>query len=396
MPSAPPSGKAGSPLKRALRRGMHALPPRLRYYSELAVGSLAYTRAQWRMPAYRVRGRLLDSEAHGTLIHVGDLPQYKTWVDNVFAEADAPQLIGEFPLLDVARRRGALADADLLLCPINPLSRLLFRPDSWFIVPKYVEGVVHLDRPLEQLFRQSSAKRDLGVIKKKNFSYKILRDDSALDEFYRTMLVPSMTTRHESRVHITPLERLRQTFQRGHLLAAYLDEVWVGAMLVVPGAGRMLNAALIGWRDGSEQLMKDRVPSALMYETIVRARHDGFAAVHMGSSAPFVNDGPLNFKVKWGMRPSVPPLGIEDDRLQGLNALLAVGYRLASDAARAMLKNAPILVDSGQGLRAVGWQSSLRQDFKYLLEAGVTWTDLAAPIDVADPQVNTQPGAPRS
>lgn len=328
-------------------------------------------------PAFRVRGRLLAEDEPGTLIHCGDLPQYKTWVANLFAEADPPELIGSFSLADIARRRGALADADAVLCPINPLSRILFPARSWFIVPKYIECLIDLDLPLEQLVRRHRAKDDLRIIRKKNYRFEVRSDDASFDEFYHNMLVPTATKRHEDRAHISSPELLRNVFRGGYLLAAYLGDQWVGANLIVPRDGGVVNWANVGWRGGSEQLMKDRVVPALLHEMIVRAKAEGFRTLSLGSCAPFVNDGPLNFKLKWGAHLAAPQIIYENDQLQGANAYIAAYYRLAATGGRAMLQHAPILDRHGGLLRAIGWQSTLRPDFRHQVEQGLAWVDLA-------------------
>lgn len=341
------------------------------------MSSVSNTRAQWRQSAFRIRGRLLAGDERGTLIHCGELPQYKTWVANLFAESDPPERIGSFSLADIARQRGVLADADAILCPINPLSRMLFPIQSWFIVPKYVECLIDLGLPLEQLVRRHGAKDDLRIIRKKNYRFEIRHDDASFDEFYHDMLVPTASKRHEDRAHISSLEHLRNIFRSGYLLAAYLDDEWVGANLIVPRPGGVVNWANVGWRGGNEQLMKDRVVPALLHEMIVRAQADGFQTLNLGSCAPFVNDGPLNFKLKWGAHLAPPQILYENNQLQGANAYIAAHYRLTATAGRSMLKHAPILDHHGDLLRAIGWQSTLRPDFRHQVEQGLAWIDVA-------------------
>jgi hypothetical protein len=123
--------------------------------------------------------------------------------------------------------------------------------------------------------------------------------------------------------------------------------------------------------------MKDRLVSALMHEMILRGKNEGYDTLDLGSCNPFVNDGPLNYKLKWGARMSLPKLGYEENQLQGLNSYFSVHVNLDSDGACSMLRHSPILDGHDGHLRAVGWNSPLRSDFKHQVEEGLPWIDLA-------------------
>ena len=218
----------------------------------------------------------------------------------------------------------------------------------------------------------------MRIARKKNYRFEVLSDDAAFDEFYHTMLVPTTRTRHEERANISSLEALRTVFHQGYLLAAYQGSEWVGANLMVPHTDKVLNWANVGWRGGSEQLMKDRLVSALMYEMIVRGKSEGYDTLDLGSCSPFVNDGPLSYKLKWGAYMALPQLEYEEDQLQGLNSCFSANFNLISEGARSMLKHSPILDKHDGRLRAVGWDSQLRSDFKHQVEEGLPWVDLAS------------------
>jgi hypothetical protein len=364
-------------LKRTARLGLRSLPPRLRLFSDVAMGGLSDIYANWHLPAHLVRGRLLEAKSEGSLIYFGQLPQYKSWIANFFSDSMAPESIGNFSLPDISRRKGLLSYGDVLVCPTTPLSLLLFKKRGWLVVPKYVECEIDLRTPLDQLIRRHAAKDDLRIIRKKNYRFEVLHDDATFNEFYHEMLVPTTRIRHEERANISTLEALRTVFHQGYLLAAYQGSEWVGANLIVPQANNRLNWANIGWRDGSEQMMKDRLVSALLYEMIQRGQNEGFTTLNLGSCSPFVNDGPLNYKLKWGAQMAAPQLSYECDQLQGLNAYFAAHFKLASDSAKLMLKHAPILDRHDGRLRAVGWSSKLRPDFKHQVDGGLPWTDLS-------------------
>lgn len=367
----------GGALKHAVRLGIRSLPPRLRFFSDVAIGGASDTYTNWRMPAYRVRGRLHGAGCEGTLIYFGQLPQYKSWIANFFSDSMAVEPIGSYSLMEIAKRKGELSDCDALLCPSNPVSQFLFTEPGWFVIPKYVKCLVDLRKPVEQLVCRHAAKDDLRIARKKNYRFEVLHEDAAFDEFYHEMFVPTTRIRHEDRANISSLETLKSVFHKGYLLAAYQDGRWVAANLMVPQAGKVLNWANVGWQAGAEQLMKDRVVSALMFEMMVRGKNEGYDTLDLGSCNPFVNDGPLSYKLKWGAQMALPELGYEEDQLQGLNTCFSAHFNLKSEAARSMLKYSPVLDKYDGCLRAVGWDSQLRSDFKHQVEEGLPWVNLA-------------------
>lgn len=370
---------SGSFLKRTVRYGIRALPSNLRLFTDLAVGGLSDLYANWRQQADLVRGHLRATGNEGSLILVGQSPQYKSWIANFFSDTMAREPLGNFSLPDIAQRKGPLSDGDALLCPSTPLSQLLFTERGWFVVPKHVKCLIDLRQAVDQLVSRHAAKDDLRIARKKNYRFEVLRDDAAFDEFYHEMLVPTSRIRHEERANISTQEALRAIFHQGYLLAAYQENEWVAANLMRPQANKVLDWANVGWRGGREQLMKDRVISALLYEMILRGKNEGFDTLDLGGCNPFVNDGPLSYKLKWGAHMALPQLGYEGKQLHGLNAFFSAHFNLASEAAQSMLSHSPIIDKHDDRLRVLGWNSPIRPDFRRQIDEGLAWADLAKP-----------------
>ena len=350
----------GGAVKRAVRVGIRLLPTRARFHTDVVIGGVFNTYANWHLPAYRVCGRL-----------------------HFFSDSTTVEPIGSYSLAEIGKRKGELSNCDILVCPSNPVSRLLFTEPGWFIIPKYIKCLIDLCKPVEQLVCRHAAKDDLRIARKKNYRFEVLRQEAAFDQFYHEMFVPTTRIRHEDRANIPSLETLKKAFKNGYLLAAYQEDEWVAANLMVPQTGNVLNWANVGWRWGAEQLMKDRVVSALMFEMMVRGKNEGYDTLDLGSCNPFVNDGPLGYKLKWGAEMSLPLLGYEENRLHGLNSYLSVHFNIKSESARFMLKNSPVMDKHDGYLRALGYDSQPRSDFKRQVENGLPWINLANPEESA-------------
>jgi hypothetical protein len=295
----------------------------------------------------------------------------------LFDDANPPKPLGLLRFPDILRLKHGLSHHDLILYPVNPLTEPLFSQWGWFSIPRYVDYVIDLQQPIEKIFQSRNTRNEIRKIRRFKYSFRILRSKSALEEFYDEMLLPTVKKRHKERAYISRFENLEKIFEDGYLFAAYRGSEWVGAELVVCQSNKTLRAANLGWRNGDERLMKDRISSALLVELIKHAKTEGFEFLNLGNSNPFVDDGSLNFKLKWRGKLEIPTPKYEGGTLQGMKGYLAVCINLASKSGRAMLHHNPLLEKRKGVIRAVGWNFPIRPTFKRQIEQGLPWIDLA-------------------
>lgn len=364
-------------LKRFIRHCISSLPPNARLPIEAAKVSVMDTVFNWRLPSYLVQGQLAGEGFHGSLVYFGEPHQYLSWSAMLFVDAKPPKPLGRFRLPDILRLKHGLSKSDLVLCPVNPMTEALFSQWGWFRIPRYVEYVIDLRKPIEKIFQSRHSRNEIKKLKRLKYCFEVLRSELALEEFYNDMLLPTVKKRHKVRAHISRFENLKKKFENGYLLAAYRGSEWVGANLVVCQSNKTLRAANVGWRNGDERLMKDRISSALLVELIKRAKTEGFEFLNLGNSNPFVDDGPLNFKLKWRGELEIPRVKYEGRELQGVKGFLAAYINLASESGRAMLHHNPLLEKHKGVMRAVGWNFPIRPAFKHQVEQGLPWVDLS-------------------
>lgn len=364
-------------LKHFIRHCISSLPPNARLLVEAAKVSVMDTVFNWRPPSYLVQGQLAGEHCQGSLIYFGEPHQYLSWSAMLFVDAKPPKPLGPVRLPDILRLKHGLSKHDLVLYPVNPMTEALFSQWGWFSIPRYVEYVIDLRKPIEKIFQSRHSRNEIKKLRRFKYCFKVLRSELALEEFYNEMLLPTVRKRHKERAYISRVENLKKKFKNGYLLAAYRGSEWVGAELVVCQSNKTLRAANVGWRNGDDRLMKDRVSSALLVELINRAKTEGFEFLNLGNSNPFVDDGSLNFKLKWGGELEIPRVKYEGRELQGAKGFLAAHINLASESGRSMLHHNPLLEKHKGVIRAVGWDFPVRSIFKRQIEKGLPWVDLA-------------------
>ena len=204
-----------------------------------------------------------------------------------------------------------------------------------------------------------------------------MQSEFELEEFFYEMLIPTVTRRHKELAYVSRFEDLKKKLKDGYLLGAYRNSKWVAAELVVREGSKTLRSANIGWRNGDVRLMRDRVSGALTFELINRAKNEGFEFLNLGNSLPFIDDGVLNFKLRWGAEPVMPGAGFESGKSIRARGFVAAHFNLASKCGRAILHHNPVLEKHNGVMRAVGWDFPVRPTFKRLIERGFPWVDLA-------------------
>ena len=364
---------------KSLLKQLHdATPTKFRYPLDVAAASMQDTLQNWRMPAYYVRASLHDGHSEGTILYLGERPQYKSWIYNFFGRNIEPNYIGNFSLPQIIRGNNPALMADIILCPINPLTLPLFVRCGWKIIPLHVLSRIDLTKPLDVLASSRDAKNELRIIRKSDYRFQELRSEEALKEFYYEMLKPTVMQRHSENPFLSDIESYMQLYKtKGFLLAAYLGSEWVGANLLHTSKHGTLVSANVGWRGASDELMKKRVVSALLYELIKRASEYGFHTLDLGSSNPFASDGPLNYKLKWGANIELPEIGYVDRHLLGIKAFIAVHFNFSSTSARLMLQNTPLFEKNEANLRVIGWNSVMPSTLQRQIDNGIPWINLA-------------------
>lgn len=337
------------------------------------------------MPAYLVRSALPEGKGEGTILYIGDRRQYKTWTHKLFGHAVEPVLLGQFSLFQILGRRTPALNAGITLCPLNPWTMPLFAQRGWHVTPLFVNCLVDLRKPVNELITSKGAKDDLRVARRLGYRFDLLRSDKGIHEFFHQMLIPTAKLRHEERAFLSQWEAIKRTYQNGVLIAAYLEDQWVGAILLAREGTETVRLANMGWRDGDDQWRKKGLVAELFNQSFNWAQRNGFKWVNLGSSDPFANDGPLNFKLKWGATLMAPELTVANGQVEGAHSFIGVKLDLGSLAAQSFLTSTPLLECAEGKLKAIGWNAEIPPLFRRQLDLGCEWINLAVASNPKQP-----------
>lgn len=362
---------------KSLFRQLHnALPDKIRYPIDVATTSILDTLQNRYIPAYYVRARLTDGQSEGKVLYLGNLSQYKSWIHVYFGQSVEPVSIGNLSLFQFLRKNESAPRADVTLCPINPFTKYLLNP-GWHIIPLFVDCIIDLRKPIHELITSKGANHPMRTARRFDYRFEIIKNDNALYEYFHHMLIPSIQNRHEQRAFLSSWENIQHLYQNGTLITAHLNNEWVGAILLVPEYKNRIRIANLGWRNGDIMWLKNGIVPALYHQSILWAQKKEFTEFNLGGSNPFVNDGPLNFKLKWGATMEAPSLSYQNGRIEGIRSFIGVKFNLESPAAQSLLASVPLLEYAEGKLRAICWNAEIPPSFRRQLDLGCEWINLA-------------------
>jgi hypothetical protein len=250
----------------------------------------------------------------------------------------------------------------LIWIQTNQVPRFLTDRPGCFVIPSWIAGEIVVSQTLERCKKSDSIKTDLRHIKQHRFEYKVTRDHEEIERFYSTMYLPYVRQTHGNRAFVSTLDELKREAGTAELLFVEQDGKQLAGIYLGNRKHDCIDALELGVTEGDHSLVKIGVLSAIYYYTILHAAQRGIAKVYLGGVRPFLKDGTLQYKKKWGLHIT--------GKLHTLPDLIVFQPRLGSAAVKSYLKNNPfvyeeqgtfraaVFLDAGQDLPVTGETAS--------------------------------------
>lgn len=201
----------------------------------------------------------------------------------------------------------AESGADVVVVGANLLLGKLFAGRGFHMAPKWLCPVMrthgeHPDAIISRLGKsaRSDVRRNLNRANESDFSYEVTTDRSWFDTFYSHMYKPYAEHRHGNVLQLDSYGRVRRAFAKGAgIVLKQHGEVVGGSIFYMQG--KTMRNPYMGILNGDESVVRAGASQILYYYVMLMAHAEGCDAMNFGSSRPFLSDGVLKFKMKWGM-----------------------------------------------------------------------------------------------
>jgi hypothetical protein len=265
------------------------------------------------------------------------------------------------------------------------LSDLTEGPSSFYI-PYYVSG--HTCLPVSQLvLNGASVKRYLREIRKNDLKVEITQDTQLLDHFYHSMYEPYAAQMYGSR---------SVALDYSHLKLVYVNSSQTHWELFLVRKGQEYLAGLLTKRTGATGALgflgvlggdrnaapKGAIP-ALYHVALQRFTTLGLGKCDFGCTRPFLRDGVLEFKRRWGHQIS-----------GALSAGISLVVLKNTPAVRSFLDQNPFIIESAGercGVIFLSQETEVTAEKLAELEASWFYPGLAKLLVYALPEGSTAP-----
>jgi hypothetical protein len=192
---------------------------------------------------------------------------------------------------------------DLTILKTDKFLYKFFQKKGFVIIPEWISITLDISKPIEEIKKnfKKSAKEDLIKIKKYNYSYEATTDAEKFDHFFYKIRQEYFSKRvgEQALPGSTAYHDIRCTFNNGKLFLLKRDEKYVAGFIIVKHKNNIISPHFMGIIE--HPYMDQAAGSALIYSFICWAKEQKFDTITFGLTRPFLDDGSLRFKRKWGM-----------------------------------------------------------------------------------------------
>ncbi len=219
-----------------------------------------------------------------------------------FQGSPKEQRVGKIPLKTLLQSKPeAAAECSLIVVETEKPRPELAQAGGWFFIPGWVNGEIRLPLP-DSVLNSHQVRSDLRRVRRQQYEYTITHGVIPHRHYYRTMHRPFIRRSHGDAAFFDPLAEFRPLFTKHDLLLLHKHGVneppLAGAMILHEcGIPRLYT---FGVRDGDQTLVRDGAICALYHFCIEHLKAGNFTRVHTGKVRPFLRDGVLKYKRKWG------------------------------------------------------------------------------------------------
>lgn len=265
------------------------------------VQALKTLEARYRDNVWILRGQERTSQEPLTIFFAGHLESKNYIAHLILGENWTESKKMRIRRKQVQRRaRADNARHDLAIVQMDTIPPALARQPDVFFVPCWVGSARDLHAAAELLRHSEKVKSDIRRIRKNHLGYRVTRDPREFERFYHTMYLPYIKRVYGDHAFLMTYEDMQAAIAQCELFLITQDGQDVAGGILVYEETECARSWSVGVKDGDIGWVKAGALSALQHFQTQYLLDKGVIRLHCGASRPFLNDGALRFKKKWG------------------------------------------------------------------------------------------------
>jgi len=249
---------------------------------------------------------LEGKEKHGNrnlkVLFCGNKMSLLFFINKLFLEDPQKKFLGNFLYSKIDKTVAKFStDVDLTIIKTDKFFLGHLHKKGFVIIPEWIPTILDISKPLGEIIKnfKGSVKRNIKKINKYNYSFEVTTDVEKFNYYFYKLrqeyfskkvgeqAIPGSADYHD----------VRCMFNNGRLFLLKKDGKYIAGFLIIANEDK-IRPHCMGIID---DLYTDKlVGSAIFYLFISWAKEQGFNKIPFGISRPFLEDGPLQFKKKWG------------------------------------------------------------------------------------------------
>ena len=266
----------------------------------VSINSILRTARKIRFNLWMLEGEERASKKNISILCLGGGAEKTYIADLAFNGAYRETLIGKKWIWNLHRVMVQRMADIAVVTNSGPLLYRYLSDGKEFYIPNWVQGEIVFSEVLARMKTSSHLKSDLRRIRKNEFKYELTKSPSKYDEFYNTMYLPYISKVYGRTAHLMSYDRMKELEGQSELMLITRHGEPLAGQILVYEKDRV-RCWSIGVKDGNREYVKMGAQAALYWYEIQYLSECGYKAMHVGVSRPFLRDGVLQFKNKWGM-----------------------------------------------------------------------------------------------
>ena len=253
---------------------------------------------------YLIRGKEKHSGEKITILLLCQENSFSYLRDLLFSEEPKIKKIDKLDIWNIKNKiKKFSTNMDAIFIKCDKFYSNYLQKSGYIIIPELITTRVDISEPLKNIYKnlKKSAKEDIRKVKKNEFIYEISHDVNKLKLFFYKMYLPYSYRKFGNLAVCANFYAIRHLFDRGSkLMLIKLNDKYVSGSLLFMRHNTLFGTHA-GVIDNNIDYLKKGAATANYYFSMIWAKEIGAKFIDFGTCKPFLNDGILQYKKKWGV-----------------------------------------------------------------------------------------------